>query len=129
MILTIGGEALGVLGIVGGGVGVGLWFDTATRRFGPYVYGLAGGGLGAFGGGVIELGVYRDMEAFAGPGLEVGAASGSLMSIGANASYTSTGNPTTQRRPVGVALDVGVGGGVGTWALGSRTYARGSRST
>jgi hypothetical protein len=116
MVITLGGEALGVFGLWGAGVGVGVWIDAKTLELGPYVYFLAGAGLGAYAGGVLELGAYHDREAFRGRAMEVGAASGKLASLGANASV--------DRRNLvsGVAADVGLGGGLGAWLLGSVTW-------
>jgi hypothetical protein len=66
VIVTVGGEVLGVFGVLGMGVGGGVWLDPRTFESGPYAYLLAGAGIGAYAGTVLELGVYADREALRG---------------------------------------------------------------
>jgi hypothetical protein len=125
MVITFGGEMLGVLGLLGAGVGVGVWLDPATGEAGPYLYLLAGTGIGAYAGGIVELGAYRDREAFRGRAIEAGAAGGAVASFGVNASVGR------KRLVSGAAADLGLGGGFGAWLLASFTWPialRGARA-
>jgi hypothetical protein len=117
MLITVGGESIGVMGQVGAGLGVGIWVDTEKREAGPYLYVLGGGGWGVYGGSALEVGVYRDHAAFKGHALEIGMAGGEPLSYGGNASLDRWWLPE------GLTGSVGVGSGVAAWILGSVTIA------
>ena len=111
MVFTVGLEWVAVLGLGGAGGGVGVYLDTERFTVGPYAYALAGAGFGAYGGGVVELGVYRSMRALRGLSLEVGGAGAGATSYGLSVSLA-------RRGAAGAAASVGVGAGLAAWALG-----------
>ena len=125
MLLTLSVETSGVLGIFGAGLGGGLYFDAETRELGPFLYVLGGGGLGAFGGSVIEFGVYRNREALKGRAVETGFTAGKVVAVSVNASLQ---RPTNDGGLAGIAAGVGFGGGFGAWALRSVTWMRDGRA-
>lgn len=118
MVVTVGAEVVGVLGVVAGGAGGGLWFDTERREGGPYAYLLGGAGLGAFGGASVELGWYRDRDSLRGLGLELGGAAGTGESAGVNLSF-GVGPRDRRNSLAGLAGNFGLGGGGALWALAS----------
>jgi hypothetical protein len=117
VIITLSAEVVGVAGLLGAGVGAGVWIDTDTRETGPFLYLLLGTGVGAFAGGVLEVGAYRDRDALRGRALEVGVAGGTIASAGLNTSVSF-------HKPIvaGAAANVGFGGGFCGWALASITW-------